>query len=105
MYDSTLCFVVANHGAVTTESPVSHGSIRIEKAPLEDVSCERDGCDSGENIRRKVLSAFRCLTVTDIAAAACFLEGPDKLTPVVSGFCFDTTIASFGDLVLGLSYK
>ena len=54
--------VLANHGASTTELPVRNGSIRTVYAPFADVRSVGDGLSNGENIRRKELSALRCLT-------------------------------------------
>jgi hypothetical protein len=62
-----LCAVHANHSFATTDLPVSHGSIRIEYAPFTDLKSDADGCASGEKMRRKLASAFRCLTVNDMA--------------------------------------
>ena len=62
----TTRLVIANHGAVTMELPTSQGSIRTVYARLADSRSSVDGCGSGEKIRRKVLSAFKCRIVTDM---------------------------------------
>ena len=54
--------VLANHGASTIELPVRKGSIRTVYAPLADVRSVGDGLWNGEKVRRKELSALRCLT-------------------------------------------
>lgn len=59
--------VHANHGFATIDLPVSQGSIRIEYAPFPDLKSDAEGCTSGENMRRKLASAFKCLTVNDMA--------------------------------------
>ncbi len=61
-----LCSVLANQGAVTMDGPVSHGSIRTENAPLVERRSVEGAVTSGEKMRRKVESALRCLTVTDM---------------------------------------
>jgi hypothetical protein len=58
--------VFANHGAVTIEGPVSHGSIRTVKVCSAEAGPGTGDFGSGEKRRRKLESAFRCLTVTDI---------------------------------------
>jgi hypothetical protein len=63
---------MANHGAVTIELPTSHGSMSTLYAPFADLRSEGKGCASGENMRRKVESALRCRTVTDIVALSLF---------------------------------
>ena len=65
----TTRLVMANQGAVTIELPTSHGSMRMLYAPFADLRSEGRGCGSGEKMSRKVASAFRCRTVTDIAIA------------------------------------
>ena len=67
MQAGTLCVVQANQGAETIDAPVSHGSISTEYAPFVDRRSEGVGCASGEKMRRKLASAFRCLTVNDMA--------------------------------------
>jgi hypothetical protein len=59
--------VHANHDFETIDVPVSQGSTRIVYAPLVDLKSGVDGCASGENMRRKLASAFKCLTVSDMA--------------------------------------
>ena len=66
MHAGMILLVMANHGAVTMESPRSHGSIRMVYVELG----EEDGCASGEKASRKLLSALRCFTDTDMAMAA-----------------------------------
>ena len=61
-----LRFVTANHGAVTTHEPTSHGSIRTLYAPLADFRSDGRGLECGEKMSRKVLSALRWRMVTDI---------------------------------------
>jgi hypothetical protein len=48
------------------DGPVSHGSIRTENAPLVEKRSDEGAAASGEKMRRKVESALRCLTVTDM---------------------------------------
>jgi len=67
MHGGTLCVVHANHDFETIDVPVSQGSTRIVYAPLVDLKSGVDGCASGENMRRKLASAFKCLTVSDMA--------------------------------------
>lgn len=67
MHGGTLCLVHANHAFETIDVPVSQGSTRIVYAPLVDFKSDVDGCASGENMRRKLASAFKCLTVSDMA--------------------------------------
>ena len=67
MHGGTLCLVHANHAFETIDVPVSQGSTRIVYAPLVDLKSDVDGCASGENMRRKLASAFKCLTVSDMA--------------------------------------
>ena len=67
MQGGTLCVVQANHGFETIDVPVSQGSTRIAYAPFADLRSDVDGCASGENIRRKLASAFKCVTVSDMA--------------------------------------
>ena len=58
--------VLANHGAVTTDGPESHGSKSTEKAPLAARRSDGNGWASGEKTRRNVESPLRCRTLTDI---------------------------------------
>ena len=67
MHGGTLCLVHANHAFETIDVPVSQGSTRIVYAPLLGLKSDVDGCASGENMRRKLASAFKCLTVSDMA--------------------------------------
>jgi hypothetical protein len=78
MQGGTLCAVHANHGVATIDLPVSQGSIRIEYAPFPDLKSDAEGCTSGENMRRKLASAFKCLTVNDIADHK---VSPSRTTP------------------------
>jgi len=66
----TTLSVIANHFALTTELPTSHGSIRTLKAPLAESKSSAVGSSCGEKISRKELSPFRCRTVTDMVASA-----------------------------------
>lgn len=67
MHGGMLWLVHANHDFETIDVPVSQGSIRIVYAPLLDLKSDVEGCASGENMRRKLASAFKCLTVRDMA--------------------------------------
>lgn len=67
MHGGTLSLVHANHGFDTIDVPVSQGSTRIVYAPLLDLKSDVEGCVSGEKMRRKLASAFKCLTVSDMA--------------------------------------
>ena len=51
---------------MTIDGPVSHGSIRTENVPLVGRRSDEEVVTSGEKMRRKVESALRCLTVTDM---------------------------------------
>jgi hypothetical protein len=59
--------VQANHGFATIDSPVNQGSIRIVNVRFTNLKSDVNGCASGENVRRKQASAFRCLTISDMA--------------------------------------
>lgn len=63
--------MVANHLALTIELPTSQGSIRTLNAPFTEQRSSDVGSSLAEKIRRKVLSAFRCRTVTDILTLLC----------------------------------
>ena len=67
MQGGILSLVQANHGFETIDVPVSHGSTRIVYTPGADRKSEFEGCASGEKVSRKLLSAFKCLTVSDMA--------------------------------------
>lgn len=54
--------VLANHEASTIELPVRKGSIKTVYAPLAEVRSLGEGFSRGEKVRRKELSALRCLT-------------------------------------------
>lgn len=53
------------------EVPDSHGSMSTLNAPLTDSKSSEEGVFLGENMRRKLLSAFRWRTVTDIFSQSC----------------------------------
>lgn len=53
------------------EVPDSHGSISTLNAPLTDTKSSEEGFFLGENMRRKLLSAFRWRTVTDMFGRSC----------------------------------
>jgi hypothetical protein len=67
MQGLTLCVVQANHGFATIDLPVSQGSKRIVYAPFAELKSDADAGTSGEKMRRKLASAFKCLTVNDMA--------------------------------------
>jgi hypothetical protein len=67
MQGGTLSVVQANHGFATIDLPVSQGSMRIVYAPFAELKSDADAGPSGENMRRKLASAFKCLTVNDMA--------------------------------------
>ena len=67
MEGGMLWVVRANHGFETIDAPFSQGSTRIVYAPFAELKWDGEGCASGEKTRRKLASAFKCLTVSDIA--------------------------------------
>jgi hypothetical protein len=95
MHGATLCVVQANHGFATIDFPVSQGSIRIEYAPFADLRSDAEGLTSGENMRRKLASAFKCLTVNDMVD-----HGRDRystLRPSSSALIFGFVIDADGE--------
>lgn len=71
--------VMANHGAVTMEGPWSQGSIRMLYGADEGLEWWSDGgCRSGEKRKRKLQSALRCLTVTDMTEEGDRLRARDQ---------------------------
>ena len=66
MKGGMLWVVWANHGFETIDAPFSQGSIRIVYALFAELKWDVGGCASGEKMRRKLASAFKCLTVSDI---------------------------------------
>jgi len=67
MCAGTTRLLIANHGLFTTQHAVdTQGSHNTEKAPFADLRSLAEGFSWAEKMRRKVESALRCLTVTDI---------------------------------------
>jgi hypothetical protein len=62
MAGTSVCTVLANHGARTIELPVMNGSISTVYAPLAEVRSLDDGFSKGKKVSRNELSALRCLT-------------------------------------------
>ena len=67
MHEGMVCLESANLGCQILEGPESHGSRRIEKVPgVLWASADNGHGLTGEKVRRKVESPFRCLIVRDI---------------------------------------
>ena len=70
MQDGVVCFERRNFGCHIVVGPESHGSTSMEKVPGGwwywggGGVCR--GLSFGENVRRKVVSPLRCLTVNDM---------------------------------------
>lgn len=112
MQGGILCLVQANHGFETIDVPVSHGSTRMVYTPGADRKSELEGCASGEKVSRKLLSAFKCLTVSDMAddrrgesgGAAPEGEGQTlRPSPIHRFFCSD--VGGDAELLAGWAQK
>lgn len=67
MQAGTFLVVYWNFGWSMHEGPDNQGSIRIVKEPGQ-VPLELAGAKDGAKVRRKVVSALRCFTTSDIVA-------------------------------------
>ena len=75
--------------------PESHGSTRMEKVPQDRGGGPKDfKPGNGEKVKRKDVSAFRCLIVTDILWAG---QGGDELW--VKSFLYLASFIPLQDLI------
>ena len=65
--DGFVCLEKRNFGCHIVLGPESHGSTRMEKVADDGGGDSKDlPLGRGEKVKRKEVSALRCLTVTDI---------------------------------------